>query len=315
MRPPSAPFYPTSPLVVAPPAAVFNPQGEMSWSSPHGTPLPDWRSRTVVMAIMNLTPDSFSDGVAIMSPDSALRRAELLLNEGAEVLDLGAESTRPGAMPVDAATELSRLLPVIAALRRRFPAAVLSVDTYKAEVARAAVAAGADLVNDVEGGRFGARGMESPMASACAALRCPLILMHRRPAAAYTDFWSEVTDDLRTSIRRALAAGLPAEQIWTDPGFGFGKTPAQNLALVRNLERISALGFPVMLGASRKSTLGAVLQETDPLQREPGNIAAMVWGVSRGCSMIRTHAVAEIQPYLRMAEAMRRGQNWQAEES
>ncbi len=287
----------------------------MSWSSPHGTPLPDWRSRTLVMAIMNLTPDSFSDGGAIMNPDSALRRAELLLNEGADVLDLGAESTRPGATPIDAATELIRLLPIITALRRRFPAAVLSIDTYKAEVARAAIAAGADLVNDVEGGRFGAHGTESPMAATCAALRCPLILMHRRPSVAYADFWSDVVDDLRTSIRRALSAGIPAEQIWADPGFGFGKTPAQNLALVRNLERITALGFPVVLGASRKSTLGAVLEEADPLHREPGNIAAIVWGVSRGCSMIRTHEVSKLRPYLRMAEALRRGHNWQEGES
>jgi len=285
----------------------------MSWTSPHGTPLPDWRKRTLIMGIMNLAPDSFSDGGQLNDEAAALARAEKLLAEGADVLDLGAESTRPGATPVDAATELARLLPIVKALRRRFPQAALSVDTYKASVARACVEAGADLVNDVEGGRFEARPDESPMGSTCATLRCPLILMHRRTQADYEDFWPEVLQDLRLSLRCAQAAGMRAEQLWTDPGFGFGKTPAQNLMLVRDLAKIAALGFPVLLGTSRKSTLGLVLGEPDPLRRGAGNEVTAAWGIAQGASMIRVHDVAAIRPTVRMADALRHGPSWSLE--
>jgi len=264
------------------------------------------------MGIMNLAPDSFSDGGQLPDEPAVLRRAEALLAEGADVLDLGAESTRPGATPLDAATELARLLPALRALRARFPQAALSVDTYKPSVARAAVAAGADLVNDVEGGRFEARPDESPMGSACAALRCPLILMHRRAQADYADFWPDVLEDLRLSLRLARAAGVPAEQLWTDPGFGFGKTPAQNLMLVRDLAKVAALGFPVLLGTSRKSTLGLVLGEPDPLKRAVGNEVTAAWGVAQGASMVRVHDVAAIRPTLRLADALRHGPNWEA---
>jgi len=293
-----------TPLGLRPPRPPPNPH-VMSWSSPHGTPLPDWRRRTLIMGIMNLTPDSFSDGGELPGVDAALRRAEALLAEGADVLDLGAESTRPGAAPVAAADELARLLPVVQALRRRFPHAALSVDTYKPAVAAAAVAAGADLVNDVEGGRFQARGDESPMGVVCASARCPLILMHRRREADYRDFWPEIIGDLRGSLRAALTAGMKPEQLWTDPGFGFGKTPAQNLMLVRDLARIAALGHPVLLGTSRKSTLGLVLGESDPLRRGAGNDVTAAWGIAQGCAMLRVHDVAAIRPVVRMADALR----------
>jgi dihydropteroate synthase len=257
------------------------------------------------MGIMNLTPDSFSDGGALPGVDDALRRAEAMLAEGADVLDLGAESTRPGAAPVAAAEELARLLPVVRALRRRFPQAVLSIDTYKPSVAAEAIAAGADLVNDVEGGRFEARGDESPMGLVCAKARCPLILMHRRREAAYRDFWPEILGDLRSSLSAAKAAGMAPEQLWTDPGFGFGKTPEQNLMLVRDLAKVAALGHPVLLGTSRKSTLGLVLDEPDPLRRGPGNDVTAAWGVAQGCSMVRVHDVEAIRPVLRVADALR----------
>lgn len=296
---------PPSPLGLHPPKPPPNPH-VMSWSSPHGTPLPDWRRRTLIMGIMNLTPDSFSDGGALPGVDDALRRAEALLGDGADVLDLGAESTRPGASPVAADDELARLLPVVSALRRRFPQAALSVDTYKPNVAAAAVAAGADLVNDVEGGRFGARGDESPMGAVCATARCPLILMHRRREANYREFWPEMLDDLRACLRAAKAAGMAPEQLWTDPGFGFGKTPEQNLMLVRDLAKVAALGHPVLLGTSRKSTLGLVLGEPDLLRRGPGNDVTAAWGIAQGCSMIRVHDVAAIRPVVRMADALRR---------
>ncbi len=225
----------------------------MSWTSPHGTPLPDWRKRTLIMGVMNLAPDSFSDGGQLGDEAALLARADQLLS------------------------------------------------------------AGADLVNDVEGGRFEARPDESPMGSACAELRCPLILMHRRAQATYADFWSEVLADLRASLRLAQAAGMRPEQLWTDPGFGFGKTPAQNLQLVRDLSKVAALGFPVLLGTSRKSTLGLVLGETDPLRRGPGNDVTAAWGIAQGASMIRVHDVAAIRPVIRMADALRHGPNWTPE--
>lgn len=291
-------------MKVAPLEKDFNPKS-MPWISPHGTPLPDWRRRTLAMGIMNVTPDSFSDGGQLSSPDAVLRRAETLLAEGADVLDLGAESTRPGATPVSALEESARLLPTIKALRRAFPQAVLSVDTYKASVAEACIEVGADLVNDVEGARFEATEEASPMAAICARLRCPLILMHRRKKADYKDFWAEIVADLRGSLGLALNAGVPAHQLWTDPGFGFGKTHAQNLSLVRDLAKIAALGYPVLLGTSRKSTLGHILNEPDPLRRGAGDAATAAWGIAQGCSMVRVHDVAALRPVIQVADALR----------
>lgn len=279
----------------------------MSWSSPHGTSLPDWRARTLLMGVLNVTPDSFSDGGLAVTPEAAAERAEALAREGADVIDVGGESTRPGAEPVDAATELARLLPAVRAIRKRLPAVALSVDTYRAATARACVEAGADIVNDVEGGRHEAGAAGSPMGAVCARLRCPLILMHRRKTADYVDFWPELLADLRDSVRRAMHEGMKPEQIWTDPGFGFGKTPDQNLRLVRNLAQVAALGHPVLLGTSRKSTLGLVLGRESPRDRHEGDVATAVWGVAQGCSMLRVHDVARIRPYVRMADALRSG--------
>ncbi|MGA0134003.1 MAG: dihydropteroate synthase [Opitutales bacterium] len=279
----------------------------MSWSSPHGTPLPDWRARTLIMGVVNVTPDSFSDGGLALDPESAADQAERLAGEGADVIDVGGESTRPGAAPVDARTELGRLLPALKAIRLRLPRTPISIDTYRATTAAACVEAGADIVNDVEGGRHEAGAAGSPMGSVCARLRCPLILMHRRQKPDYADFWTEVVADLRDSIRRVTEEGVPPGQLWTDPGFGFGKTPAQNLMLVRDLSRIAALGHPVLLGTSRKSTLGLVLGREDPKDRHEGDAVTAAWGVAQGCSMIRVHDVARIRPYVRMADAIRAG--------
>lgn len=262
------------------------------------------------MGILNITPDSFSDGGMVASPGAAAERAEQMVAEGADILDLGAESTRPGAEPVDAATELSRLLPAIAALRRRLPDIPLSVDTYKAEVAAACVAAGADVINDVEGGSHEADPTGSPMTRTCARLGCPLILMHRRKEADYKDFWPEILADTNHLIQRARSAGMPPEQLWVDPGFGFGKTPAQNLQLVRNLEKFASLGYPVLLGTSRKSTLGLVLNETDALARHDATATTCVWGLARGAAMVRVHDVARIKPFLTVAKALRQGAQW-----
>ena len=277
----------------------------MSWQSPHQRPLPHWQAAPLLMGILNVTPDSFSDGGLTYSPEAAADRAEQLVAEGADLLDLGAESTRPGATPVDAATELGRLLPAIAAVRRRLPAIPLSIDTYKAAVARACIAAGADLINDVEGGSFEADQAGSPMARACAELGCPLILMHRRQEANYQDFWPEILGETRGMIQRARDAGIAPEQLWVDPGFGFGKTHAQNLQIVRDLSKFTAFGYPVLLGTSRKSTLGLVLGREDPLKRHEATAATCVWGLAQGAAMVRVHDVARIKPYLTAAKALR----------
>lgn len=262
------------------------------------------------MGILNLTPDSFSDGGQLATPEAALRQAEALVAAGADVLDLGAESTRPGSTPVDAREELGRLLPTLRLLRQRLPRTALSIDTYKAEVARVAIAEGADLINDVEGGRHELRGEVSPMAVVCAQADCPLILMHRRKEPNYKDFWPDFLRDIRESLRFAQLAGLRPEQLWTDPGFGFGKTPTQNLLLVRNLSQLASLGFPVLLGTSRKSTLGLMLGESDPLRREPAHHATVTWGIAQGCAMIRAHDIAALRPVVRAADALRHGPRW-----
>jgi dihydropteroate synthase len=282
----------------------------MSWKSPHGTPLPDWRQRTLMMGIINITPDSFSDGGEVTDISSAISKAQILIDQGVDILDLGAESTRPGATTISEETELARLKPIIVALRKKFPQVPLSVDTYKASVAKTAIENGADIINDVEGARWEFSKNSSVMAKVAAQLKCPLILMHRRKDANYKDFWPELLSDLKLSIHLCLDAGIASEQLWLDPGFGFGKTPQQNLMIVRNLEKITALGFPVMLGTSRKSTLGLVLNEKNPSRREEGNEVTATWGIAQGCHMIRAHDFSRLRKVIQVADALRRGQTW-----
>jgi dihydropteroate synthase len=282
----------------------------MSWKSPHGTPLPDWRQRTLMMGIINITPDSFSDAGEVTDISSAISKAQTLIDQGVDILDLGAESTRPGATTISEETELARLKPIIVALRKKFPQVPLSVDTYKASVAKTAIESGADIINDVEGARWELTKNSSAMAKVAAQLKCPLILMHRRKDANYKDFWTDLIDDLKKSVTLCLDAGVASEQLWLDPGFGFGKTSQQNLMLVRNLEKITALGFPVMLGTSRKSTLGLVLNEKNPMHREEGNEVSATWGIAQGCHMIRAHDFSRLRKVIQMADALRRGQTW-----
>lgn len=282
----------------------------MSWKSPHGTTLPDWRQRTLMMGIINITPDSFSDGGEVTDIPTAINKAQSLIDQGADILDLGAESTRPGSSTISEEIELARLLPIIVALRKKFPRMPLSVDTYKSAVAKVAIESGADIINDVEGARWEVAKNSSAMAQVAAQSNCPLILMHRRKDTNYKDFWPEILGDLKLSINLCLKAGVAPEQLWLDPGFGFGKTPQQNLMLVRNLEKVTALGFPVMLGASRKSTLGLVLNEKNSLHREEGNEVTATWGIAQGCHMIRAHDFSRLRKVIQMADALRRGQTW-----
>jgi dihydropteroate synthase len=261
------------------------------------------------MGIVNVTPDSFSDGGQWTEPGAAASRAESLVAAGADVIDLGAESTRPGSEPVSAEEERARLEPVVREVRRRLPSVPISADTRKRAVARAAIEAGADILNDVQGGAEADARWPS-LAPLAAELGCPWILMHNRAKPHGADLWAEVRADLAAAVARAEAAGVERRQLWLDPGFGFGKTPAENLELVGRLEQLTSLGFPVLLGTSRKSTLGKVLGEPDPARRLPGDAACAAWGVSRGAAMIRVHDVAALAPVIRMADAIRRGREW-----
>lgn len=281
----------------------------LAWTSPHGRALPRVGERTLIMGVLNATPDSFSDGGKHNTVEAAVARARQLVAEGADILDIGAESTRPGAPAVPEAVELVRLLPVIAAVREALPDTPISVDTYKAGVAGVAIDAGADIINDVHGGRQRAslKKLDSPMCTLAADVGAPLILMHNRENANYADFRTDFLREMRESLDLARNAGVPVRQIWVDPGFGFGKNPEHNLMVTRDLAQLVALGYPVLFGASNKSTLGKILGRQDPNDRHEGNVAAHLWAIQAGAAMIRVHEPAKILPYVRVADAIRAG--------
>jgi dihydropteroate synthase len=264
----------------------------------------DFSRRTYVMGVLNVTPDSFSDGGRFLDPDAAVARGVELAREGADIIDVGGESTRPGGAPVPLAEELQRVVPVIRALRERVEAPI-SVDTTKAAVARAAVAAGADLVNDVSGLRF-----DSEMGPAVARLGVPVVLMHSRGARgelhespSYADVSAEVAAELYEAIGRALAAGIPADRIVLDPGIGFSKEAAHNLALLADLGAVRALGRPVLVGVSRKSFLGRVTGR--PVEgRLLATAAACAAAVLAGANLVRVHEVAPLWDALRVADSI-----------
>jgi dihydropteroate synthase len=238
------------------------------------------------MGILNVTPDSFSDGGRHDDVARAVERALTMIAEGADIIDVGGESTRPGAQSVDEATERSRVVPVISALRARTDAAI-SIDTMKPAVARAAVAAGASLWNDVS-----ALGFAPDSLAAAADLGRPVVLMHREPE-------EDVAAYLAERAAAAIAAGVAADAIWLDPGIGFSKTPARSLAILRALDRIVALGFPVLLGASRKRFIAAVdASAADPADRLGGSIAVALAGARAGVAAVRVHDVRETRQAL-----------------
>ena len=267
---------------------------------------PSPAARPLVMGILNVTPDSFSDGGRYPSFDAALARARRLIAEGADILDIGAESTRPGAEPVSAAVEIERLVPLIKAVRAE-SAIVVSVDTMKPEVARAAMAAGASVWNDVTALRH------APESAAVAAeLGCDVVLMHMQGEPGtmqvephYDDVVSEVADFLAERAQLAIWAGVARERIWLDPGIGFGKHKTRhNLPLLAGLDRIVALGFPVLLGASRKRFIGATDGGADADHRLGGSIAAALVGAAAGVAAVRVHDVRETVQALRVWDAI-----------
>jgi len=267
-----------------------------------------WGQRPLLMGVLNLTPDSFSDGGRIQGVEQAVRAAGRLLAQGADLLDLGGQSTRPGAEEVGAGRELERVLPVLTAIRAAHPAALLSVDTFHAAVAEAALAAGADWINDVRGGGC----LRDPeMAAMVARAGCPYVVMHSRGdsgamdgLAVYGDVVAEVRGELQAATDRLTAAGVRAEQILWDPGLGFAKTTEQNLELLRRLSELAGAGYPLLVGPSRKRFIGAVLSEPRPRARLWGTAAVCALAVARGAAVLRVHDVGPIAQVVRMAAAL-----------
>ncbi len=254
-------------------------------------------NRTYIMGILNVTPDSFSDGGSYISPAMALDRALRMVEEGADIIDIGGESTRPGAVPVSADEELRRVLPAIEAIAGRVPVPI-SIDTYKASVARAALSAGAAIVNDVWGFK-----RDPDMCGVAAEHGCGVILMHNRCNMDYQDLLADISADLLESVDIARSAGVSEDRIWLDPGIGFAKTREHNLAVMRSLDRIVQLGYPVVLGTSRKRFI------RDTLKAEPddvleGTIATCVLGQQQGCRILRVHDVREVKRAAAMVDAI-----------
>ena len=260
--------------------------------------------RTYVMGIVNMTPDSFSgDGLlASGSPiDAAVDQAVRMVGEGADIIDVGGESTRPGHEPVSPRAELERTVAVVRGIRERLPAVPVSIDTSKPPVAQAALDAGADIVNDVAAVTGGAA-----LAPVAAAHGAPYIVMHSRPEPVYEDVVAEVLEDLREGLASAEDQGCRPESLIVDPGIGFGKTAEQNLALLGNLSALASLGRAVLLGTSRKSTIGKVL-ELPPDQRLEGTLATTAIGIAAGVDLVRVHDVAANARTARMSDAIIRG--------
>ncbi len=262
--------------------------------------------RTRVMGIVNVTPDSFSDGGRHTGTQAAVEHGLQLVEQGADILDVGGESTRPGAEPVDAAAEIARVVPVIEGLRARWPGPI-SVDTMKPDTARAAVAAGATMWNDVA-----ALGWSPDAAAVAAELGCEVVLMHMQGEPRtmqadprYGDVVAEVTDWLVARAEAAIAAGVARDRIWLDPGIGFGKTVAHNLALTARLDRLAATGFPVLYGASRKRTIQSIdPTAADPLDRLGGSLALALEAARRGAGIVRVHDVRETVQALELQAAV-----------
>ena len=279
----------------------------------------DWGSRTYVMGILNVTPDSFSgDGLRVAADgalDRTMAQARDFVDAGANILDVGGESTRPGATPLSAEEEMERVLPVITSLTAAFPDLPISIDTFKSDVAAAALDAGAHIVNDVWGLRA-----DPDMGRVAAERGAPVILMHNRSrpndvivdrlggsylGASYDDLLADVARELEALADGALAAGVARDQIVLDPGIGFGKTIQQNMALINHIDRFKTLGFPILSGPSRKSFIGRVL-DLPPDQRVEGTAATVALSIVRGADIVRVHDTRAMVRVARMMDAMLR---------
>ncbi|WP_227874296.1 dihydropteroate synthase [Tumebacillus algifaecis] len=257
----------------------------------------EFGTRTLIMGILNVTPDSFSDGGSWTDLDRAVQHAQEMIAAGADILDIGGESTRPGHAPVAAEEEMQRVIPIIERLSKEL-AIPISIDTYKSDVAKAAIEAGAHIVNDVWGFK-----KDPEMARVCAELDCPVILMHNRETPYEHDVITGVVRDIRESIALAREAGVREENIILDPGIGFGKTHEQNLYLMKRMDDFKGLGYPVLLGTSRKSMIGNAL-DLPVTERVEGTAATVALGIAKGVDIVRVHDVKEMARVARMTDAM-----------
>ncbi|MFC1926282.1 dihydropteroate synthase [Chloroflexota bacterium] len=255
-----------------------------------------WGQRTYIMGILNVSPDSFS-GDGLGNVDTALIRAQQLVAEGADIVDIGGESTRPGSSPISAAEELRRVLPIIEQLAGTLPVP-LSVDTYKSEVAREAVTAGARMINDIWGLKHNPK-----LAQIAAEYNVPLIIMQNQRNALYQDFFPDLIASLRESIQTALDSGVDRDNIIIDPGIGFGKTLEQNLEIIRRLDELKSLGRPILVGSSRKSLIGLVL-DLPADQRLEGTAASVAIAIANGADIVRVHDIAEMARVVKMSDAI-----------
>lgn len=257
----------------------------------------NYHDKTLIMGILNITPDSFSDGGKFSTIDLAINRAKEMLQHGADIIDIGGESTRPGASTVTQEEELDRVIPVIKNLSRVIKAPI-SIDTYKAEVAKQAIEAGASIINDVWGAKA-----DPNMAKVAAEYDVPIILMHNRTNKNYEQLIPDMIVDLMESVAIAKEAGVKDEKIIIDPGVGFAKTMDDNLEVMRNLDAFVQLGYPVLLGTSRKSFIGHIL-DVPPTERMEGTGATVCLGIQKGCHIIRIHDVLEMSRTAKMMDVM-----------
>jgi dihydropteroate synthase len=257
----------------------------------------DYGKKTLIMGVLNVTPDSFSDGGKYNTIDNAVRRATEMVEQGVDIIDIGGESTRPGYTPISVEEELSRLIPIIEAITKSVPVP-LSIDTFKAETAKETIKAGAHIINDIWGAKA-----DPNMGKVAAELKVPIILQHNRDNNQYQSFFRDCLNDIYESISIVKKAGVKDEQIILDPGIGFAKDLSNDLEMMRNLDTFVALGYPVLLGPSRKRMIGGVL-DLPVNERLEGTGAAVCFGIQKGCQIFRVHDVKEISRMAKMMDAM-----------
>lgn len=269
----------------------------------------EWGKRTYIMGVLNVTPDSFSDGGEFNHPNAALEQAQRLVVAGADIIDIGGQSTRPGAVEVPVAEELERVLSVVQLLRPAISVPI-SVDTTRAAVARAAIASGADIVNDISGGVF-----DPEMLATVAKLGVPIVLMHMRGTPQtmqqltdYEDLIEEIYQFLESRVAKAIASGINSDRIIIDPGIGFAKKYHQSIEILRRLSEFRALNCPILVGASRKSFIGHILEQPDPKARVWGTAAACCGAIANGADIVRVHDVKEMHDVCRVADALFRSE-------